>query len=241
MLYIEDKLERVYKEMHIPQDFGGDIDNDDFYNVEDMVYDLKRATGLDIDYEHGVSKAVLLIPGVDRVLKIPFNGYYEYHITNEDEYYENDDVEPIYEDRFFEFENAGNEYNTWDYCLTELEMYDVAKKAGFAEFFPKTEVYGICDGCPVYLQEKVIPYKSALVSQEEKKNYKAQTKDKSRVFNWVSTKWGMDVITTYGLDRANEFFDFIDNNGMASDLHNGNLGYTKDGKPVILDWAGFDD
>ena len=88
MLYIEDKLERVYKEMHIPQDFGGDIDNDDFYNVEDMVYDLKRATGLDIDYEHGVSKAVLLIPGVDKVLKIPFNGYYECHMTNEDEYYE---------------------------------------------------------------------------------------------------------------------------------------------------------
>ena len=241
MLYIEDKLERVYKEMHIPQDFGGDIDNDDFYNVEDMVYGLKRATGLDIDYEHGVSKAVLLIPGVDKVLKIPFNGYYECHMTNEDEYYENNDVEPIYEDRFFEFENAGNEYNTWDYCLTELEMYDVAKKAGFAEFFPKTEVYGICDGCPVYLQEKVTPYKSVSVSQEERKNYKTQTKDKSRVFNWVSTKWGMDVIAMYGLDRANEFFDFIDNNGMASDLHNGNLGYTKDGKPVILDWAGFDD
>ena len=51
----------------------------------------------------------------------------------------------------------------------------------------------------------------------------------------------MDVIATYGLDRANEFFDFIDNNNMASDLHDGNLGYTKDGKPVILDWAGFDD
>lgn len=239
MLYIEDKLEKIYKELHIPQNFGGDIENDDFYNVEDMVCDLKIATGLDIDYEHGVSKAVLLIPGVDRVLKIPFNGYYSYDIINEDEYYENDDVEPIYEDIFFEFENAGSKSNTWDYCLTELEMYNVAKKAGFEEFFPKTEVYGICDGHPVYLQEKVIPYESISVSEEERKNYKTQTKDKSRVFNWISTKWGMDVIAMYGLDRANEFFDFIDNNGMASDLHNGNLGYTKDGKPVILDWGGF--
>ena len=239
MLYIEDKLERVYKEMHIPQDFGGDIENDDFYNVEDMVYDLKRATGLDIDYEHGASKAVLLISGVDKVLKIPFNGYYEYHMTNEDEYYENDDVEPIYEDRFFEFENAGNEYNTWDYCLTELKMYDAAEEAGFAEFFPKTGTYGICDNHPVYWQEKVIPYKTVSVSKEEEKNYKTQTKDKSRVFNWVPTKWGMDVIDMYGLDRANEFFTFINSNGIASDLHNGNLGYTKDGKPVILDWGGF--
>ena len=55
----------------------------------------------------------------------------------------------------------------------------------------------------------------------------------------IPTFWLAKAIDVYGEDEVNSLLDFIREHSI-DDLHYGNIGYRKNGEPVLLDYSGFD-
>ena len=219
----------------IPAEFGAyDYDTDYVPNIED-IEDQVRKIAPNAAIYNGCTKCAIVDKTCNYVIKIPFRG----------EFYEGYDDE---EDYFEEFQYANDlkgecDATCWDYCENELIKYEKAVDAGFGEFFAETAYYGLIDNTPVYIQEKAIAlsergYEKLHYSDDADKIY-TNNRDKIRV--WINEIWTKLAIDWYGFDRVVEFLNYIDAEGLDSDLHTGNIGFTEAGKPVLIDWAGYRD
>ena len=231
-----------------------DFSNLDEYNCEENVVD--RLNEDDIEWwTSGATKVVILFKGCDFVIKIPFSGYevgqpacdYCNHCGD---YCDNCDGDQYYE--FMEFMNAGwvfeDSDNEWDYCATEEQIYhniaDYSHELGIAlnKAFAATEFVGMVDHYPIYTQPLCRTFFSvpeSIHSPRTKENElfitNAQSQNPSELTN---TTWLNDVLTTYGQEFLTELLVMI-NEMHLTDFHNSNIGYTKDGAPVIIDYCGF--
>lgn len=176
---------------------------------------------LSFDWEDGASKLVIIPEDKDYVIKIPFNGnYYE-------------------DDGYFNF--------SYNYCETEIELYEriFEENPIFSQFFlplTRVEEYREWD---VYVQPKCQAYNNT----NEKIRSKSYSKDslnkvRSEVILYNSSfpkDWLAAVTEILGdVNLVKNFINMLEEYDITQDLHMGNIGYYN-GKPIILDYAGFYD
>lgn len=239
---MREAIDNLLKDMEIPTNFGGD-EYGDFYGgsigwMADQIWDIMGRE--DVEFETGASKLVILIEELDEVIKIPFNGTFYY---DEDESLDITDTEDFIENDWANDINAPSATD-WDYCENEVLKLEKAEKEGFGDFFAKIEKYTMIDNHPVYLQEKVIPLYSHKSKQWGEPSKMAKsiyennfTEARKRVP--IPEDWLMHAIDYFGEEEVASFIDYVMSENLDEDLHSGNVGFTRAGKPVLLDWAGW--
>lgn len=188
---------------------------------EDFLISSIDCDELSFDWEDGASKLVIIPEDKDYVIKIPFNGnYYE-------------------DDGYFNF--------SYNYCETEIELYEriFEENPIFSQLFlplTRVEEYREWD---VYVQPKCQAYNNT----NEKIRSKSYSKDslnkvRSEDMLYKSSlpkDWLAAVTEILGdVNLVKNFIIMLEEYDITQDLHNGNIGYYN-GKPVILDYAGFYD
>ena len=238
-MMLVDKLMVIKESLDIPNEFGADLDNDDYSQIEDVCYRVLEDNDLsDFDYRTGASKAVFVSDNYDYVLKIPFSGYWRYVEERDEEGYLSDSKE-----EFVSYENAGYD-SDWNYCESEESIYNNAVEYGVEQFFAATVFYGYTPtNYPVYTQPRVISYFDYEYDHEktytkEEITHASDIIANSRIQTGLRTEWIIDAIAAFGEDAVLKLISFIDLEGIT-DLHTSNYGYTLDGKPVIFDYAGW--
>lgn len=205
-----------------------DIDFPDNFGTYEGDYEGDTPKGLyDDEVAYGMSKYVIFFDD-DSVIKIPFNGEWFYNCDCEEE-----GGEEYYFDEFY----------CKDYCAVEEEIYNRAYNEGLEMFFAATEFIGTgkC-GKPFYKSERVLCLDSDEGYDFAKRHNPSQgSKDKANKhacqtplpFGWLARAYEY-----YEEALVDRLIEFIDENNI-DDLHDGNLGFRKDGAPVLLDYSGF--
>ena len=208
MLLIEDKLAKIAKSLYeIGEQFGYDIENDTFWcDCEDMLY-TKAVTEEGGHVCYGASKAVIIFPELDHVLKIPFSGYYEPRDPEWDEEDEEYNYDNCNNDEWYWFEGAGNDIDETDYCATEMEMWKEIEDAGLGFLFAKTQVLDDkTAGRPIYIQEKVYPlwgeHDKTEISEDSAKKAKESRKFFHQHFAELIIEW-------YGEEVLERLYNYI--------------------------------
>jgi len=202
--------------LNIPEQFGLNEDDDWGGDLDFVVDQFKEE---DIRYDNGCSKFVIFLND-DEVVKIPFNGYHYYN--DEDE-----------EEGFCEFNNS-------DYCDIEAEIYQDAVVAGLSHFFAKTVFAGFTEKThyPIYLSERVIPFEDK--DYESIKPSEDSVNKANNMITSISSRWLACAIDYYGQEEVSRLVDFI-REERVGDFHAGNVGFRKDGAPVLLDYSGYNE
>lgn len=185
------------------------------------------------DWHEGASKLVI-IPynkeGIleDYVIKIPYNG-------------------DCYEGEFEQFYSANNTDNYyWDYCMTEMLIWRLAKVEKVHKAFAKERIIGMIKGHPIYIQQRVdvcddedeFEEHNSLTGNEKREKTKKYCEKKGFVvFYDEALSWQADALEYYGPKQFDKIMSFIQNNHIG-DFHNKNLGYIGL-KPVFLDYSDF--
>ena len=178
-------------------------------------------------WEAGCTKCVIIPDNRDYVIKIPFDGSYDY--------YDDENGNFVY------FYNGGGEEG-WDYCELENEYWiDKIQDSEFSQFFLFTQMINV-NNWPIYVQEKVVT-----VQEEFNRTHYSSINSLYKVRE-SGTSSRVDLPDDWlavclenlnnDIDKLNEFIDFLKDN--FSDLHIANIGYCGN-QAVILDYAGFDD
>ena len=229
-LLLEDKLTKVFNEIvkKVPEKFGWDEYDTEEENtavISEALRDAKVAGGA----YRGATKAVAVVSGCSSVLKVPYSGKWDYD-------------ESVNCDYFTRFEGADNsEYNNWDYCLTEYEVYEAAKENGLDIFFPKTEIMGECESGTVIKQERVLDFYE-YCSISEDRTIELVYLD-AKYCDLIDSQWIAAAIERYGKAMVDKLIDFLEDNFpiVVEDLHNGNIGFRENGEPIILDFSGWNE
>ena len=214
------KYANIFK-LDIPADFGSDEYGDMTDDIREVIRQLNFDTCSN-NYDFGASKFVIFFDD-NEVIKIPFNGYF---------YKAEDDETDKYYTDFRPFEIIE------DYCAEEERIYNLAVEAGVEMFFAKTQYIGsTVSDTPFYVSERVICNYTPHPSQKSIDTLK----DKYYSFQYeINRTWSAAAIEYYGEELFSKFVDFVEQNRI-SDLHGGNIGYRKDGAPVLLDYSGYED
>lgn len=177
------------------------------------------------DWNDGASKLVLIPEDKDYVIKIPFNSSHD------------------------EFDDGCYYDMSRNYCEEEIDLYNKISMEGlggvFSQFFlPLTRVEEFQD-YDIYIQPKCQVYNQ--VSNEKRSHFYSpgsMSKVKSSHLNhYISLPddWIAAVVEVLkNIYLAKKFFEILSKYNIDQDLHRGNIGYYN-GKPVILDYGGFDD
>lgn len=141
------------------------------------------------------------------------------------------------------------DYTYYNYCAKELENYKSAQAYGIsALLLPLEHIYTTSAGVEIYKQAKYSTTMSELTYEQERKLLKCVGTLTSRPIvnkclagcydKWrISHLWFARVIQLYD-KRFVSAFEAWTRECEVNDLHNSNIGF-KDGKPIILDYAGF--
>lgn len=194
----------------------------------DKVLSAARDTNTIIAYANGASQLAFIIEGADRVIKIPFDG-----IMNEWEDWNPDTEEENYKEEFEPFD--------LDYTAKTYDIYQLAVEAGVSEFFADIDILGLSfNNQLIYTQKFVLPLGedgSSSIDPSEDSLRKAKEMCRNRRipfdYDWVAT-----CLDLYGEEKFNQLLEFI-NEHRLNDFHSNNYGYTRDGKPMLLDYCGF--
>lgn len=201
--------------------FKGYITEDNF---EEKIINNISGDNNNWTYDCGASKVCIIFYDEHFVIKIPFNARW-------DKWY----------DRYEDFINANACYNKeWDYCFTELIMYNRAKHKNLDSILCKTRLLGVVNEYPIYIQEKASPFVEKFPDSPYSDNRTPSMKQYCKKVgidppNYV---WAADAIEYYGKKKFNKLMKFIEWGGIY-DLHNGNIGYVGK-RPVIMDFSGFE-
>ena len=223
----------IAEKLHIPQEFGICLD-EDYFDPDDLVDQVSALNVGEFRVDNGVSKAVIIFDNFNFVIKIPFNGgWYETYNEETDEY----------ENSYFETFECADAPDNSDYCWDECIKVDRAYEAGFEKLFPQTSLLCIVGDQRFYIQEKVTPSNEMFGRIHPSEDSRNIAKSMDTKYWFCGETWRAQVIEMYGEDYFRSFVDWCDdsNNGILTDMHGGNYGYTIDGAPIILDCAGFRD
>ena len=209
------------------------------FTYEDVIYlikELKLKTKEPFRYEYGASKLVIIPLYKDYVIKIPFGGAYN-----------------TYNDEITVFEGAGyyleqiNISRDWDYCETEMLIYNHAKKYNLEKYFAETILIGKVDNdYPIYVQEKCITlneyYETGQkeYSQEQKEKFSKKL-SKSNIDKYtLPIEWCIEFCKEYSIQELKKLIDYLNKEVCVSDFHTGNLGRKiKSYKLVLIDYSDF--
>ena len=202
-----------------PSNFGSDEDGEETDVIEDVYAQLDGS----VETAFGASKFVIFL-NENEVIKVPFSGCYWWDSEAENNF------------RFDEFMNT-------DYCATEAAVYADAVALGVEQFFASVKYCGTAvGGTPIYLAERVYGFyenddirNKTNSSEDSLKKAKELAKNNHTYF---SAEWLAKAIEYYGLNAVIDLMAFIDLENI-NDFHCGNVGFRKDGSPVILDYSGY--
>ena len=191
------------------------------------------------DWDSGASKFVLLPRGKNYVVKIPYSGGW-YHPDDEwdEEIGEWVEQEACFEE--FEGSYVSGE-GTWDYCAREEYLYKIAQEYGVEKYFLQTQRIGYVNDHPIYIQERAdeIGYgKGEKTYSDEERDSTREELKKRGLYGRLNICWSMEFLASYGYDEYEKLIKFLEDE-YVTDLHSGNIGY-KDGKPVLIDYCGFE-
>lgn len=200
-----------------------DLDLPDNFGTNEGDYEGATPKGLhDNEVAYGMSKYVIFFDN-DSVIKIPFNGEWTYNCDSDDYCFD--------------------EFYCKDYCAIEEEIYNRAYNEGLEMFFAATEFIGTgkC-GKPFYRSERVLCLDSAEGHDFAINHNPSQgSKDKANKYVYKTPLpfgWLARAYEYYEEALVERFIEFIDENNI-DDIHDGNVGFRKDGAPVLLDYSGF--
>ena len=205
----------IISNISFPEFFGAD---DDEFDDEDLTLQLKSYTNRKFYVYHGVTKVVIDFYDFSFVIKIPFDGWWDM-------------------DEFVPFEYAPYK-ETNNYCGADYEETLRLEKNGFGGFAPRIIPFGIFENRVAFAQEKIIPYWDGINSIKISQN----SKDKAEDFNDdcpFATNWIAAAIEIFGEEKCAEFFKWSRHEVFINDMHCGNYGFTKDGRPIIFDLSGY--
>ena len=170
--------------------------------------------------EYGATKMVIIMDDENIVFKIPFNSIRDH------------------EAEAYEFFYGAPATSTWDYCEAEEERYDVAEEYGFANYLAKTSiVYQTKNGVRIYIQPKCKT--DSRHKTTSKRTYKTFRKWYKNALPIDDIKWLNTFIDYYGAYKLKLFLNFLTEKEWDDDLSHDNIGYTIEGKPVLIDYSSY--
>ena len=206
--------------LDIPFTFG--CYDDDSAPTESIEYLFSQ---LDTEEESswGATKFVIFPENKNIVIKIPFNGFYKYDSEEQEEYF----------DPFF----------LSDYCAKEAAIYKKAERKGIKKLFAKTKYGGMTSNneTPFYISERVFCYENFYEEEnfkDKKPSKESFEKAKKNSINGLPSRWLAIAYEYYGDTIVKKLLDFIAEEDI-NDLHDGNVGFRKNGAPVIFDYSGY--
>ena len=219
-LYLDELTERNYE-----------------YKLMDELYEaVDREMLPNFECFTGASKVVLHFEETDFVIKVPFNGTEEPCCEDDGEFYD--------EYEFIPFSGTGGYWddNRWDYCNVEVKRFQAALDEKVNECFLETKYIGSVNNYPIYAQKFAEIY--CYGDRDYEHSNKADDLNKtssicsSHHVECFHTNWLTDVRKYYGEEFLLKLLCFIKNYRIR-DLHSENFGYI-DGRPIIIDYAGFE-
>ncbi len=219
-------------------DYDSDEDcGDNFYNI------VKEDTGA-MWIENGCSKIVLGFDelydtetGSGYVVKIPFRG--ERTIYHDEDGRICDTEEFLYSNAVSEHVHLGKD-EEWNYCEAESVIYSKAVEWNLDKIFAAT--YYICSivDIPIYVSEFVYdPHVPEISSNEVTVDVLVNSKNYSKYSNYtIGVNSFSLILPQYGEDFCCDLIDFI-SYFKIGDLHEHNMGITKDGTFKIFDYSDY--
>ena len=210
------------------------------------------------EYTEGATKFIIIFPKQEIVIKIPYEGSFRLKRAYRE-------CELIFDERMFKeqspyfdfvpyrnanrllYDNDISINNRWDYCLTEIIFYNkVIKKSGYSNFFMKTnKLCSTKDNFPIYFQKQIITLNSddahsieSSISEKSLNYLREEINCIKGCFFVLPFHFLYFVSEMASLKKALDLDGFIRKTEIH-DLWRGNLGYRKNGAPVILDYACF--
>lgn len=232
MKLTDEQILDIFKTCKV-QELGVFEEDDDCGSWEDFCDGIQVPEGWTFDIEHGASKLVILLykQGEEPVaIKIPMDGMWH------DKYNEDDDwVETVFE----QFSGAGRIFDAderWDYCATEVDIYECAKAENLEHMFAETRLIGRVNNRPIYVQQFVNETFYDAKEREISENSKEIAKSINNNYK-LPTEWVALAIDWFGTDNVKRFLDFLQEYEIG-DLHGGNVGYIG-GRPILIDYSDF--
>ena len=221
----KEKIDKILEAIFpLPEEFGLYYDNADspyLRTLEETIYEVdKKATIM-----YGMSKFVIMSPYFgDVVIKIPFNGYFNY------------------ENNWCFFE-GGSGPDFTDYCYAEYEKFKELQKHKLNCFVAKTLLYKTIGNFNIFLQERVTPEKDSWkppIASDNSKKIAEEWYDEGR-FIFIESDWIANCIDKYGEAKVKQFLDYCNemDRDILADAHSGNYGYRINKTPCILDYSDF--
>ena len=241
--YFIERASQLHIDIRYP--FGEAIDGN-YEEITSAVDELEKEVysifDEPVELRYGASKVVIMSEEWDYVLKIPFNGAYTFLEDDYNEYCDNHDSEPQIKDYItFEKYRGADSEDGWDYCDAENNKYDKAEKAEVNQYFVKTEFLCFTNGgYPIYIQDRCRYRTSEDKSTDKSRKIASSRQAEYKDGGINSVLWIASFIDFYGEAEFEKLRVFLDSDeDLNGDLHDENVGYTMEGKPIILDYAGF--
>lgn len=230
---MREKIIKMLQQVNIPSYFCEDT-------VQNYLDDLKdNSEDLIWSGDYGITKCTLLFANYNKVIKIPYNGKYDYK-AYEDAIAQDVGADHTLEEFFYEFtgpENFDNIDRGWDYCELETMIYKLAEAEGLERYFAKEELIGWVGEYPIYEQLRVTPLESVEVTLDKEVKHSIRKKCESLKVQWLNPQWVQDFFRVYGEEEYQRLCSFLDRFEIT-DLHMGNIGYYH-GKPILFDYSGY--
>ena len=244
MRYNRDVAMRIFSvlEKYLPKHFGKVQDDDfivDMCEIEDGIWAIDHTAR----FYSGISKLAIVAESLGEVvIKVPFNGCYEYS----DEYDYDDDEEEWDFERKYSFEKfcgGGGKYND-DYCAEEYAAYKELKELGYEKFVAETELLGGINGMYILVQEFVTSmndFDKTVITSKKAIETSKRIREDYVIANNVDDEWVAACVEHYGEELSEKFFNYTEDDGYSilADAHWGNYGYREDGSPCILDFSDY--
>ena len=207
------------KKINFPSDFG---------TYEGDLLDVPaELINTHTQFACGISKLVIFLNDSE-VVKVPFDGGFL-----DREFLDCEDEDEDEKDFYY--------FVIPDYCEREAYFYDEAIDAGIEEFFAKTELVGYAEcGRPLYKSERVFEYMSeeTLDIRRKEPSQKAKNSANNSDCYALPFEWLARAYDYYGEKKVERFIDFL-NEFDIRDLHDGNIGFRKNGAPVLLAYSDY--
>lgn len=182
---------------------------------------------------YGASKCVFYFEEYPKVVfKIPFRGegHFYFDEISEEYVYNTFDIAEY-------FEGASLASEPWDYCEQEQKVYELAEEAGLNYFLAKTFKLCTYNGHPIYVSQYAEDVDNIKECSEGSRKIARDYVERENDYAFSYSALG-NFLDQYDNDAVYRLLSFFRTHNLR-DFHCGNLGYSHDGKLIIVDYSDF--
>lgn len=242
--------------LKVAQEYIDSIGEDEFY-CQDCDNEFSRVfavntgtTSISFSVMSGATKVVLINDNYDYVIKIPLRGNKDYYSKCEHSWRCPPEIErpnECWSCKFIHNDLKRNLYTgaindkevSWDYCASEVMVYNQAKKNQLENFFLETLQIGEYGTTPIYLQKRAteIGFDNCEFepSKESRESFLSIQSSRNQIP--ISSFFGACLIENHGKNECEKLFKFLKDESI-NDLHETNVGFLNE-HPVLVDFSGF--